>query len=343
MLSAMPAWLRRSLLLLLVVAAFFVPMMASNYTVRVAATILVMTVFAVGLNLILGYAGLLSFGMAALFGIGAYISARILLDHDVPLLLTMVIATVASGLVGMLIGLSSWRVRGDYLALITLGFGEVFYLYINNAKEVTGAATGLPGIPWGNFFGWELKSVQSIYVFCLIVAILVIVFARIVANSFFGRSLLAIREDEIVARAHGINVPLTKVVVFGIGSAIAGLAGVLETLLLGFVGPATFDVNMSILVVEIVLIGGMATTAGPLLGSILVIGTTEYLRPLVEYRNMIFGGLILIILIWKPGGLTQILGLSGKQDSEYMSPLELTGAGRKLARRKREQQAKVTA
>jgi len=332
----MPKWLSRILLVVVVAGAFLLPTVASNYTVRVAALILVMTVFAVGLNLILGYGGLLSFGMAALFGIGAYTTARILLDYNVPLLLTIVIAMTASGIVGMLIGLSSWRVGGDYLALITLGFGEVFYLYVNNAKDVTGAATGLPGIPWGDFFGWELKSIQSIYLFCLIVAVLVIVVARIIANSFFGRSLLAIREDEIVARSHGINVPLTKVVVFGIGSAIAGLAGVLQTLLLGFVGPATFDVATSILVVEIVLIGGMATTAGPLLGSILVIGSTEYLRPLVEYRNMIFGALILIILIWKPGGLTQILGLSGRAETEYKSPLELTSFGKRRAQRRQE-------
>lgn len=335
MLSFMPKSVRRLLLVLMLVGALLLPQVASNYTVRVAALILVMAVFAVGLNLILGFAGLLSFGQAALFGIGAYITARMLLDHDLPLIVVMVLAVTVSGIAGALVGLTSWRVRGDYLALITLGFGEVFYLYINNAKEVTGAATGLPGIPWGNFFGWELKSVQSIYVFVLIITVLVIIFARTIAYSFFGRSLLAIREDEVIARAHGINVPLTKVVVFAIGSAIAGLAGVLEVLLLGFVGPATFDLSMSILVVEIVLIGGMATTAGPLLGSILVIGSTEYLRPLAEHRQMIFGVLLVVILIWKPGGLTQILGLSGKPETELQSPLELIKGRNRFSKRRK--------
>ena len=323
MLLNLPISVKRALLALVVVGAIILPVVGSNYIVRVSALILVMTVFAVGLNLILGFTGLLSFGQAALFGIGAYLTARLLLDHNYQLILVLVLSVLASGIVGALIGLSSWRVGGDYLALITLGFGEVFYLYINNAKDVTGAATGLPGIPWGNFFGWELKSIQSIYIFTLIITVLVMVFARIVATSFFGRSLLAIREDEVVARAHGINVPMTKVVVFGLGSAIAGLAGALEVLLLRFAGPATFDLGMSILVVEIVLIGGMATTAGPLLGSILVIGSTELLRPIAEYRQLIFGALIIVILIWKPGGLTQILGLGGNSGGAFKSPLEL--------------------
>lgn len=320
MLRLIPRPIRRTLAVVLVIAAFALPSVSEPYTVRVAALILVMTVFATGLNLILGFAGLLSFGHAAMYGVGAYIAARLMLDTGMPLLAVMVISTVGAGVFGLLVGLTSWRVGGDYLALITLGVGQVFYLFLNNAGSLTGGSTGLPGIPAGSFFGWELQSIQNIYLFILIVTIVVTFFAHVLGRSYFGRALLAVREDEIIARAHGINVPLTKVVCFGIGSAIAGLAGVLQVLLLGFVGPATFSVDQSILVVEIVLIGGMAATAGPLLGSILVIGSTEYLRALADYRSAIFGALIVLVLLWKPGGLVQILGLHERAPTRVPLP-----------------------
>ncbi len=323
MLSFIPNSVQRVILLGLLVVAFILPNLVQPYTIRVAATILVFTVFATGLNLILGFTGLLSFGHAALFGTGAYISARLMLDTGLPLALVMLAAVVGAGVFGLLIGLTSWRVGGDYLALITLGVGQIFYLFLNNSNDLTGGATGLPGIPAGNFFGWDLSSIQNVYLFVLIMAIIVTILARVIGRSYFGRSLLAIREDEVIARAHGINVPLTKVISFGVGSAIAGLAGVLQVLLLGFVGPATFNVDQSILVVEIVLIGGMATTAGPLLGSILVIGSTEYLRALADYRSMIFGALIVLVLLWKPGGLVQILGIGEKSTAVYKSPFSL--------------------
>lgn len=323
MLSFVPKPVMRLAGVVLLVLAFLLPQMVQPYTIRVAATILVFTVFATGLNLILGFSGLLSFGHAAMFGAGAYISARLLLDTQMPLLWILLLAAVGSGLFGIAVGLTSWRVGGDYLALITLGIGQIFYLYLNNSNDVTGGATGLPGIPAGNFFGWDLTPIESVYTFCLVVTILTTALAWVIGRSFLGRSFLAIREDEVIARAHGINVPLTKVVVFGIGSAIAGVAGVLQVLLLGFVGPATFTVDQSILVVEIVLIGGMATTLGPLLGSLLVVGSTEYLRSLADYRSMIFGALIVLILLARPGGLVQILGLGDTRGSSFRSPFSL--------------------
>lgn len=306
--------------IVVIVVAFALPSLVQPYTIRVAALILVFTVFATGLNLILGFTGLLSFGHAAMFGAGAYIAARLMLDTGMPLILVMLIASAGAGVFGLLVGLTSWRVGGDYLALITLGVCQIFYLFLNNSKDLTGGATGLPGIPAGNFFGWDLSSIQNIYTFLLLLTIAVTGFAWLLGRSFFGRSMLAVREDEIIARAHGINVPLTKVVSFGIGSAIAGLAGVLQVLLLGFVGPATFTVDQSILLVEIVLIGGMATTLGPLLGSILVMGSTEYLRALADYRSAVFGALIVVVLLWKPGGLAQIFGLSSRTPTRFKLP-----------------------
>lgn len=320
-----------------IVVAAMLPQMVDQYTVRVAATILVFTVFATGLNLILGFTGLLSFGHAAVFGVGAYVTARLLLDTGMPLWLVMVIATVGAGVFGLLVGLTSWRAGGDYLALVTLGVGQIFYLFLINEKELTGGATGLPGVPAGDFFGWDLGPLENVYHFILVVTVLVTAFAWLIGRSYFGRAMLAVREDEIIARAHGINVPLTKVLAFGLGSAIAGLAGVLQVLLLGFVGPATFKLDQSILVVEIVLIGGMAATIGPLLGSILVIGSTEYLRALADYRMGVFGVLMLIVLLWRPGGLAQIFGLSSRTPDGITLPfIGRLGRGRTTSVAKRE-------
>ncbi|SKB06259.1 branched-chain amino acid ABC transporter permease [Aeromicrobium choanae] len=329
MLQVLPKKLLWALGAAALVVAVLLPRMVEPYTVRVAALILVFTVFATGLNIILGFTGLLSFGHAAFFGVGAYVTARLLLDTGMPLLLVMVCATVGAGVVGLLVGLTSWRSGGDYLALVTLGVGQIFYLFLINEKELTGGATGLPGVPAGNFFGWDLAPLENTYTFILAVAVLVTIFAWVLGRSYFGRAMLAVREDEIIARAHGINVPLTKVLSFGIGSAIAGLAGVLQVLLLGFVGPATFKVDQSILVVEIVLIGGMATTIGPLLGSALVIGSTEYLRALADYRSAVFGVLMLVILLWRPGGLAQIFGLSSRTPNAVRLPF----VGKYLTRR----------
>lgn len=323
MLNFVPRSVLRLAGVVVLVLAFLLPNLVQPYTVRVMATILVFTVFATGLNLILGYTGLLSFGHAAMFGAGAYIAARLLLDTGMPLIGILAISTVGGAVFAALVGLTSWRVGGDYLALVTLGVGEIFYLFLNNADKVTGGATGLPGVPAGDLFGWSMLPLNNLYWFTLVVTILVTLFVWVIGRSFLGRSFLAIREDEVIARSHGINVPLTKVVSFTIGGAIAGLAGVLQVLLLGFVGPATFTVDQSILVVEIVLVGGMATTLGPFLGSLLVIGSTQYLSSLSDYRSMIFGALIVIVLLWKPGGLVQILGLGGRRPTVPRTPLSL--------------------
>jgi len=300
---------RAAIFALLTILAFVMPSFASPYSLRVACTILVMAVFATGINLILGFTGLMSFGHAALMGVGAYVTAKLLIADDWPFPVIMVFAVVGATLVGTLVGLTSWRVGGDYLALVTLGAGQIFYLFVNNT-DALGGATGLPGIPIASVAGWQVRDVQDVYLLCLVVLIAVTLVARTLGNSSFGRALLAIREDEIVAKAHGVNVPLTKVIVFAVGSGIAGLAGALHTVMLGFVGPGSFEIDASILVVEAVLIGGMATTAGPLLGSAMIIGSTEYLRGIADYRQMIFGGLVLGILLLKPGGLTAILGFT---------------------------------
>lgn len=312
MLNVLPKPVLWLLSIIAVALAAALPLFSSNYTIRVGALILVFAVVATGLNLILGFAGLLSFGHAAVFGVGAYIAARAMLDTGMELWLIMILATAGAGVFGLLMGLTSWRTGGDYLALVTLGVGQIFFLYTTNARDVTGGATGLPGIPPGVFFGWDLRPLENSYWFFLIITGLVTLFAWVLGHSYFGRAMLAVREDEIIARAHGINVPLTKVLVFGIGGAIAGLGGVLQVLLLGFVGPATFKVDTSIIILEIVLVGGMAATIGPLLGSILIIGATEYLRALADFRMMFFGAIILIVLLWRPGGLAQIFGLSSR-------------------------------
>jgi branched-chain amino acid transport system permease protein len=312
-LNRLPRAVRWVLAAALCALAALLPWLTGPYLLRVATLVCVMTSFAVGLNLILGYAGMLSFGHAAFFGIGAYVTARLLKDTGLPLPLIMLAAAALAGAAGLVVGLTTWRVRGDYLALVTLGFGEIAFLVMNNWTEVTGGATGITAIPVPTFLGFELRTSEQLYLFTLVVTALLVLVVRMLATSFVGRALLAIREDEIVARAHGINVPFAKVTCFAAGSAVAGVAGVLQALFLAFVGPESFRLDQSVLAVEIVIIGGMATTAGPIIGAIVLIGATEYLRAIANYRLLVFGLLLLVVLLVRPDGLAGILGLDGRR------------------------------
>ena len=290
--------------------AFLVPSLLSPYLTRVGTVILVVTVGACGLNLILGYTGIFSFGNAAFVGIGGYVTASLLIRTGLPFWLVIALSMITGAAAGALVGLITWRVSGDYFALVTLGFGATLYLVMNN-WEFIGGSTGLPGIPAPSLFGIEIQSNEQIYYFSLVVGLLVLLFVRKLGGSNFGRALLAIREDELAARACGINTRQTKLVVFAVGSGISGLAGVLQVTSLGFISPASFTLDASVLAVEVVIIGGMAYAWGPLIGSFVLIGIAEWARVIADYRVGIFGALMILILVVRPDGLAGILGLSG--------------------------------
>jgi branched-chain amino acid transport system permease protein len=304
------------------------PSAASPYLLRVATTIVVFTCLAIGLNLILGYCGLVSFGHAAFFGIGAYVVALLMLKKGWNFLPATALGIVVALVVGALVGLTAWRVRGDYLALVTLGFAAIATLVMDNWIPVTGGPSGIPGIPLPTIFGYQLSVGPDIYYLCLVTLALVTGLSALISRSYFGRALLTIREDEIVARANGINVPGAKVTVFAIGAAIAGLAGGLQAVSLGYVGSSSFNLDQSILMVEIVVVGGMASTWGPLIGSTILVAATETFRFSPVWRPAVFGVVMIVILIVRADGVASLLGLGrGSAGARKKASVTVTPSG----------------
>jgi branched-chain amino acid transport system permease protein len=300
---------RIALFVALVVVALGLPGNTSAYLLRVATTVIVYTCLAIGLNLILGYCGLVSFGHAAFFGVGAYTVGLLMLDRNWSYLPALGIGIVLSLIAGAIVGLTAWRVRGDYLALVTLGFASIATLVMDNWISLTRGPAGVAGIPLPTVFGHQLQPGRDIYFLCLVGMAIALAASALISRSYFGRALLTIKEDEIVARANGINVPAAKVAVFAIGAAIAGLAGALQAASLGYVGPASFNLDQSILMVEIVVVGGMASTWGPLIGSTILVAATEIFRFSPVWRPAVFGLVMIVILIVRADGVASILGL----------------------------------
>lgn len=320
---------RMALFIVLVVVAVELPGHSSPYLLRVATTVVVYTCLAIGLNLILGYCGLVSFGHAAFFGVGAYTVALLMLDRKWSYLPALGVGVVLALIAGAVVGLTAWRVRGDYFALVSIGFGSIATLVMDNWISVTHGPAGIPGVPLPTIFGHQLSPGQDIYFLCLVGMAIILGISALISRSYFGRALLTIKEDEIVARANGINVPVAKVVIFAIGAAIAGLAGALQAASLGYVGPVSFNLDQSILMVEIVVVGGMASTWGPLIGSTILVAATEIFRFSPVWRPAIFGLVLIVVLIVRADGVASILGLGRGSSGRRKAPpatTQLTGA-----------------
>jgi len=280
----------------------------SPYHLQIMSLAGINIILAVSLNLINGFTGQFSIGHAGFMAIGAYVSAFITVtfgdrvtgalgflpeaaQKSALLLLVLAAGAVCAAVAGFLVGVPSLRLRGDYLAIVTLGFGEIIRVFILNIDAV-GGARGLGGIPrLANFF-W-------IYLFA---AATIAVVSRIVRSSF-GRTLIAIREDEIAAEAMGVNTTRTKVISFVVSSAMAGVAGGLFAHYLMYLHTNSFTFIKSFEIIIMIVIGGLGSITGSVLGAILYIGLTEGLREFAEYRMVAFSLLLIVIMIVRPQGI----------------------------------------
>ncbi|MBI1799628.1 MAG: branched-chain amino acid ABC transporter permease [Candidatus Eisenbacteria bacterium] len=267
-------------------------------------------VLAVSLNLINGFTGQFSIGHAGFMAVGAYGSAMFSLHvgagwvrtlesagapeaaaQGLALLVALMVGSVLAAIAGYLVGLPSLRLRGDYLAIVTLGFGEIIRVIITNVDAV-GAARGLPGIPgWANFF-WVGLAVVA-----------VVVVSRRLANSTHGRALFAIRDDEIAAEALGVDTTRYKVLAFVISSFFAGLAGGLFAHYNAYLHPNSFTFLKSIEVIAMVVLGGLGSISGSILAAILLTVLPEALRSAQELRMVIYSLMLIVLMITRPGGL----------------------------------------
>jgi branched-chain amino acid transport system permease protein len=293
---------KRFLLVAIIAAAVVSAFSAyfNRYYLGIAIDVGINIILAVSLNLINGHTGQFSLGHAGFMAVGAYTAAKITigLSNVVPpqlMPLVFVVALVAGGLLaalaGLAVGVPTLRLRGDYLAIVTLGFGEIIRVILQNMDSV-GAASGLKGIPeYTNFFwAWALAAV-TVYVVTSIV------------NSTYGRGFIAVHDDEVAASAMGINPVRYKVTAFVIGAFFAGIAGGLYAHHKQFLSPTGFDFLKSIDIVMMVIIGGMGRTAGVIVAAILLTLLPEFLRSFAEYRMIIYALLIIVLMITRPQGL----------------------------------------
>ncbi len=280
----------------------------SPYFLQVFCLAGINIVLAVSLNLINGFTGQFSIGHAGFMAIGAYSSAYVTVTfgeriqaalgflpaigrESVLLLLGLSIAALLAAIAGFIVGVPSLRLRGDYLAIVTLGFGEIIRVFILNIDAV-GGARGFSGIPrLANFF-W-------IYLFA---AATILVVYRIVHSSF-GRTLVAIREDEIAAEAMGVHTTRAKVISFVVSSAMAGVAGGLFAHYLMYIHTNSFTFLKSFEIIIMIVIGGLGSISGSVLGAVLFIGLTEGLREFAQYRMILFSLLLIVIMIVRPQGI----------------------------------------
>jgi branched-chain amino acid transport system permease protein len=268
---------------------------------------------AVGLNVALGFAGLFSFAQGAFYGIGAYVSALLVLGGAVGFWTGFVLAGLAAGLAGFVLGLFTIRLGGHYLAIATFAFQEIVVLIMRNWDSVTkGTAgiTGVPGPPPLSLPGLPpLTFASELSYYYLVLAVLVAVVAVTwrMQSSQLGLELLAIREDETAARAVGVRALRLKIFAFTVSATFAGLAGSLFAHYVKNVSPESFMVATSFSVLVSVLVGGIGTTLGPVLGGIALTFLPEYLRAFHAYRFTIYGALIIVVIIAMPTGVAGAL------------------------------------
>jgi branched-chain amino acid transport system permease protein len=273
----------------------------SGYTITVLITIGIYIILALSLNIITGYAGQISLGHAAFMGIGAYTSALLYTKAGFSFWPSFLLAGLMAGLVGAILAIPCLRVREDFLAITTMGINfviEAVFLYI----PFFGAGMGIGGIDPPSLFGTEISK-SGFLVLVLVVILLTIAADRWLARSWIGLAWAAIREDEQAAGAMGIDVVRFKVLAFTLGSAGAGLAGSLYAHFLTFIMPVNFSFAQSIVILSMVVFGGIGTLRGPIVGAIVLGALPEISRPAMEYRTLLYGVLLLLLMRFQPDGI----------------------------------------
>ena len=310
---AIPTWAKIVALVLLAVLLIYYPTTLSPFWQTVLVDQMgIYVLLAVGLNVVVGFAGLLDLGYIAFFAIGAYTTAYF--TDKLPVhppftlnpFLVFPIAVGAALLAGVILGGPTLRLRGDYLAIVTLGFGEIVRIVAVNSDSITNGPQGAFGIPHFSAFGyhWTLDSLPYYYLLLVVVALVVFFFRRL-DDSRVGRAWAAIREDEVAAAASGIPTLKFKLLAFAIGASTSGFAGVIYASKVGFINPDNFPLLLSILVLTMVIFGGMGSIYGVILGAAVLGWLPNYLRDYVpaQDRFIYFGALLIVMMIFRPEGL----------------------------------------
>ena len=316
---------QRWLVLGLVLIALVWPFFGSRGAVDIATLILIYIMLGLGLNIVVGLAGLLDLGYVGFYAVGAYSYALLSHYYGLGFWICLPIAGLMSALFGFLLGFPVLRLRGDYLAIVTLGFGEIIRLLLRNMTGLTGGPNGISNIPkptlfglsferaaadgaqtFHEYFGIAYNSVNKV-IFLYLVALLLALLALFVINRLLrmpiGRAWEALREDEIACRALGLNPTIIKLSAFTLGASFAGFAGSFFAARQGLVTPESFTFIESAIILAIVVLGGMGSQLGVILAAVVLILMPELMREFSEYRMLMFGALMVLMMIWRPQGL----------------------------------------
>ena len=288
----------------LTIAAFALPFFAASpYLLQVLTNAWLAALVALSLTLVSGTAGQMSFGQAALMAIGGYASALLATDYGVSPLLSVPVAGLAAALIGTALVFPAFRLRGHYIAIATLAIGEIVGLVILNWESFTHGALGVTGIPPLSAFGYEVTSARAVYWLCLAVLVAFALLQMRLIDSHIGRTLKALRDDEIAARSHGVEISRYKALAFGFAGFGAGVSGAISAHLFSYLNNQTFDSQLSLLAVTMAILGGMGNILGAILGAVALVGLPEAFRFAAEYRILIYGVVLLLLVRFRPQGL----------------------------------------
>ena len=300
-----PKFVRPALIAIAILVITY-PFIFSLYQVNIMTTALIYVVVGLGLNIVVGLAGLLDLGYVAFYAVGAYSYALLHTHFGLGFWTVLPIGAGLGTLFGILLGFPVLRLRGDYLAIVTLGFGEIIRLVLENWNEFSFGPSGIANIPRPGFFGMEMSLHQThIYIYYVMIAMVIftIYVVRRLQDSRIGRAWMALREDEVACQAMGIDKTRTKLSAFALGATWAGMGGVVFAAKTTFINPASFTIWESIIILCVVVLGGMGSIVGVACGALILILLPEYLRAFSEYRMLIFGVVLVMMMVFRPTGI----------------------------------------
>lgn len=286
----------------LLVVAIILPLMANDYILEVMSNVWFYVILCLGLNIVVGYAGLLDLGYAAFFAVGAYTTGILTAQFNMNFWATIPFAVFFSMIAGFIIGGPTLRLRSDYLAIVTLGFGEIVRITARNL-EITGGASGLIGIERPSLFGMQLNQISDFYYVFFLLSLLAIFVSYRLQHSRLGRAWKYVREDEDAAEAMGINRIAIKLYAYIIGAIFGGVAGSFFAIKMTAISPETFMFTQSVLILLGVVLGGMGKIPGVIVGAFALILFPEVFREIGSMRLLFFAIIMLLIMLFRPEGI----------------------------------------
>jgi branched-chain amino acid transport system permease protein len=300
---------KRAVFILTICLAFFPFFIRSDYYLSITIFMGINAIIVMGLSLLMGYAGQISLGHAAFFGIGAYCSGVLTVKFGFSIVTAFFCGIFLSIVMALAIAIPTLKLKGHYLAVATLGFGEIIYVIFNELLEITGGPSGLSGIPSIRFFGYTFKGGWRYFYLVWTVAILLLIFSLNIIHSRVGRALRAVHGSEVAAQAMGVNVSRFKIQVFVLSAVYASIAGTLYAHFVTFISPSSFGLFVSILLLMMVVIGGGGSIWGALLGAGILTVLPESLRAFKDFDILVYGVILMAILLFMPEGVFRGLTL----------------------------------